>query len=1097
MRNARHWLALLSVLAMGGCDLIGTSESPDTSFEYRKFGEICVQHEECESTYCLSFAQGSFCTQTCENGCPDGWTCVAMDNPHGSGRVSLCTRVEQQLCMPCSDSNACGYNNSNWCMTFSNGQYCSQDCTYQSCPAGYSCEDATNADGTAGRQCVPASGGCICDENSIGQVRGCAKTNEFGTCYGQEICSSGGEWAACNAQTPSAEVCDGIDNDCDGFIDEDSDGGACDISNEFGTCKGIELCAGGEGMMCYGQTAAQEICNGYDDDCDGEIDEDFVNENGIYHTKLHCGGCGHNCDLLMAHATETACAIADGRAQCRALACEEGYFVYQEGAACLALPDNLCAFCSQDSDCVGPDSLCIDTGAEAFCGRDCSDKSPYGACPSGYSCQTVRGSYRQCIPVTGTCVCNADNQGSARSCKRETCEGFERCESSGGAYVWSSCETEPYNIEVCDGIDNNCDGIIDEGMRDPKTGLYTSREHCGYCFNDCSQYYTPEIHHVEGECIVTSGTASCGMGACQTETVGGVTYEWVNTDGIDSNGCECRRVKGNTSKDDPEIPSTYASGFDFVDENCDGIDGVVGDALFVSQSAAEGGDGTLSKPYRRIGEALAAWSKSGKKYILVSEGIYEEDLSIPNGAVMHGGYSVNFRERDLVLHASTIRGVSAAAAVHAVRLSKPAVISGFVIEGATRAEPGVGSIAVWIQNTTQVSLYANKIVGGRGGAGLAGDGGKAGVGSKEDYALNGASGKVSERFAGPCSGRRSEGGAGGVNKACSGANATAGGYTVCPTYNWTTHMGGRAAYGTSTLNRGLGGYDSSFDTISGSGCTHATESGFPTMILNDVGENGRDGANGANGHAGSAASDAYGTVVNGRWQAADAAGSGTAGADGAAGGGGGGGGGVAYFYKTSGDCSLFEMGPSGGGGGAGGCGGKGGAGGQSGGAGIGLYMSYARFENELPTVEGNLFVRGRGGAGGAGGVGGAGGAGGVGGQGGIAGYWISTRAGSGGAGGTGGRGGGGGGGAGGPAFDILGFNVSSQKLAETNAFAYDDAAARGGTGGQGGVGGAEESGPQGVDGASKRQLDLRSCLSKNRCSAGMVCNKDNVCVPES
>ena len=137
-------------------------------------------------------------------------------------------------------------------------------------------------------------------------------------------------------------------------------------------------------------------------------------------------------------------------------------------------------------------------------------------------------------------------------------------------------------------------------------------------------------------------------------------------------------------------------------------------------------------------------------------------------------------------------------------------------------------------------------------------------------------------------------------------------------------MGGRAAYDTASKNRGLGGYDSTFDEYSGSECSHATESGFPTLILNDVGENGRSGKNGTNGRAGKASRDAYGTVVGGKWQAAESAGSGTSGGHGDAGGGGGGGGGVAYYHRKEGDCSLYELGPSGGGGGAGGCGGNGG-----------------------------------------------------------------------------------------------------------------------------------------------------------------------------
>ena len=254
MKDAKFLMALLSVLALSGCDVVGSSETANTQYAYRAFGERCEQHVECESTYCMSYAQGSFCTKTCEEGCPDGWTCLPMDNPHGEGRVSLCSRIEQQLCMPCADNSACGYNNSNWCMKLSNGQFCSQDCTYQSCPTGYRCEDVTDTAGNGSRQCVPESGGCACDAKSVGQVRGCSSSNEYGTCYGQEVCGSDGLWSACNAKTPAAEVCDGTDNNCNGFIDEDLDGGACDITNEFGTCRGVEMCAGSEGMLCFGQS---------------------------------------------------------------------------------------------------------------------------------------------------------------------------------------------------------------------------------------------------------------------------------------------------------------------------------------------------------------------------------------------------------------------------------------------------------------------------------------------------------------------------------------------------------------------------------------------------------------------------------------------------------------------------------------------------------------------------------------------------------------------------------------------------------------------------------------------------------------------------
>ena len=1096
----RAVLCSLIAACLSGCGYSSTSFGPSKDFELRQFGERCDRHVECASTYCLHFGQGDFCTRSCDEGCPDGWSCLPVDNPHAEGTVSLCVMNEQQLCMPCSHDSACGANGNGWCMEIGGGYYCSMDCTFQGCPDGYTCTDVVNAAGRQGRQCLPVTGSCLCDERNVGQSRSCSTTNEFGTCRGVETCGTDNVWGECSARVAGVEECNGIDDDCNGFVDEELDGGPCTIDNEFGSCEGTQLCGGAQGMFCLGATPQAEACNGSDDDCDGEVDEDFRDAQGRYSQPEHCGACGQNCMMRIAHATETACDIVEDKPACRARGCEDGYFPYMGGLSCMALPSNLCMKCSQDSDCVGPDSLCIDTGQEAYCGRDCSATSPYGTdCPEGYTCTDVRDGKRQCTPTSGTCVCNAENVGSARSCSVDTCVGFAWCRNDGGNYTWSACAIDDYNPEICDYEDNNCNGVIDEGARDPVTGLYTTREHCGRCFNNCADYFKPEIHHTEGVCVVSDKIASCGMGPCAHETRDGVEYEWVDTDGVSENGCECLRRLGNATHDDPDVPSAYASGYDFVDENCDGIDGVVGDAIFVSKSASGKGDGTMARPYRTIGDAIAAWPTAGKKYILVAEGLYEEDIVLPDGIVMHGGYSPLFTARDLVSHASTIRGVAADATVRASGLSKRAVVSGFVIEGADRqaSDGGRASVAVWLDNTAKVSLYANQIAGGQGEHGRDGASGAAGKGRAEDSKLDGGNGVNAMDYPGPCANMRHAGGEAGTNSACPSANATAGGSTSCPTYNWSTYLGGRAEYSSQEFGRGLGGEDESFDSMSGAGCNHATESGFPTNIRSHSGSDGLSGTAGSHGSPGRGARNPYGSFRNGFWVASDNAGSGSNAGHGEAGGGGGGGGGVAYFHRPGyDDCDNFQMGPSGGGGGAGGCGGRGGNGGSAGGASIGLLLTFSSDASALPVVVGNEFRRGLGGNGGNGGIGGAGGAGGYGGYGGTNYSWISVRAGRGGTGGQGGRGGGGGGGAGGPSVDIMALNADVASLLESNAFLYDEHSQRGGSAGSGGIGGANGSGQNGVQGFSAQTLSLYKCQGGS-CKSGFTCNRDDICIPNN
>src|SRR5689334_8954405 len=46
-----------------------------------------------------------------------------------------------------------------------------------------------------------------------------------------------------------------------------------------------------------------ELCNGLDDDGDGMIDEDFRDAQGNYTSDAHCGRCGHACDQPLANAT--------------------------------------------------------------------------------------------------------------------------------------------------------------------------------------------------------------------------------------------------------------------------------------------------------------------------------------------------------------------------------------------------------------------------------------------------------------------------------------------------------------------------------------------------------------------------------------------------------------------------------------------------------------------------------------------------------------------------------------------------------------------------------------------------------------------------
>jgi hypothetical protein len=217
----------------------------------------------------------------------------------------------------------------------------------------------------------------------------------------------------CRLRTPTAEVCNGRDDDCDGTPD---DGLAGDVpcydgpapTAGVGSCRaGSERCAAGVAQGCKGQVlpAAIDVCDGTDDDCDGAVDESPA---PCYDGAPQTRGVG------ICHGGVRAC--TDG---------VEGPCIGQQRPT-----DEVCN--GLDDDCDGP----VDEGLVEPCEPGAGVEGP-------------------CSLLARTCV---DGR-------------------------WDPCLPMPEaGLERCDGLDDDCDGLVDEGY-----DLAADARHCGACGRACGE----------------------------------------------------------------------------------------------------------------------------------------------------------------------------------------------------------------------------------------------------------------------------------------------------------------------------------------------------------------------------------------------------------------------------------------------------------------------------------------------------------------------------------------------------------------------------------------------------------------------------------
>ncbi len=263
------------------------------------WGCTCGTNDDCDSGWCVEAETGKVCTKTCTSSCPKDWKCTQAP---GTDLTYVCVPQYTNLCKPCKTHEDCASSGQKvgdgLCVPhddgtgFVNGSFCGTGCSEtKDCKSGFSCKDVAipGVEGTV-KQCMPDAGDCSCLPAwiSTGAATTCSKINDFGTCSAARVCTSNG-LTLCDVASPEAEICDDIDNDCNGQTDEDGAVGCVPFypdtdGDGFGIGEGQCLCNDpGPGYASQGgdcndlvtavKPGAQEICDNQDNDCNGQTDE--------------------------------------------------------------------------------------------------------------------------------------------------------------------------------------------------------------------------------------------------------------------------------------------------------------------------------------------------------------------------------------------------------------------------------------------------------------------------------------------------------------------------------------------------------------------------------------------------------------------------------------------------------------------------------------------------------------------------------------------------------------------------------------------------------------------------------------------------------
>ncbi|MGE5186713.1 MAG: MopE-related protein [Acidobacteriota bacterium] len=896
------------------------------------------------------------------------------------------------------------------CAATLTGGVCTAPCT-DSCPEGWSCLVRDNG-GDLQSICMPQRFDyctpCTEDAQCAGGV--CVNLDGTSSCLAEcpfhATCPTGYSCGTDPSGQHDGSYCIPLTGTCTCTVAEQNQVRTCTTTDASGTCRGLETCDADKGgwVNCSAAMAVAETCDGADNDCDGLIDEG-VGGSPCANTIAGVGSC-------------------PGITRCNGVA----------GVSCEGKMPMVETCNYQDDDCDGM----IDEGFAGL-GDVCS--AGIGACKRfGVTRCTSDGSATQCSVTAGAPIAEKCN-GIDDDCDSSIDEDFPTLGSSctvgvgvctrtgnlvcNAAQTGTTCSVMPGSptTEICNGLDDNCNGQIDEGWKNQTTGIYDQAFACGSCSNDCTVLYA--LPNASGACDLTTGP-KCKM-VCNANAY--------DLDSQVGNGCEFVL----------DLGAVYVAA--------NGT-GAVDDA-----SCGQGPVGTQSgyHPCKTITQGIARAVALNRPRVLVANGIYAEAVTLANGRSVLGGYSPDTWQRDVANTTTYITGSATFAATNhdyavlAQAITSATTFEGFVVEGPLNGKASGNSYAIYVSGSNALlAIKNNTVLAGRAGPGSAGGAGASGASGVDGVGRSSNPVAYDTAYADttPCTSASNRSYTNGGARTC-GSNAVGGGNgggnQCAPDTTYTQFSGisgvnggsGTGSLGGAAGVGGEGGWDMTLE-MNGTACYIGTGS------WHDYGYDGTPGGNGQHGPGVLGCTATGGSVVSGHWVGTSGA-AGVAGGNGGGGGGGGAGGGARCLSCPE---NKDQLGGGGGGGAAGGCGGAGGGASTAGGGVFAIFVA----GGTAPVITGNIIQRGQGGGGGTGGAAGSGGAGGLGGGGGIltSPQFCPGIGGRGGNGGAGGDGSGGGGACGGSSIGIYTSGVGTTL---TYCNASDNNTITGGAAGTGGAGG--------------------------------------------